>query len=141
MKPATWLLLSLLLVQNGYAQQKSKSHQTIQKSQHMITEQLKHPVVKSAIEALQQGDLQAWDTLFSNDAALFDDGRKIDLHSFSKDALGHERFTAIDKVENDGLDIYGKFHSDKWGDFKTYFKFHINAEHKISKLEIGQANY
>lgn len=141
MKPATWLLFSLLLAQGACAQQKSKSQQTIQKSQHMITEQLKHPVVKSAIEALQQGDLQAWNALFSSDAALFDDGRKIDLHNFSKDALGHERFTAIDKVENNGLDIYGKFHADQWGDFKTYFKFHINADHKINKLEIGQANY
>ena len=107
----------------------------------MVTASLNNPVVKSAIDALQQGDLQAWNALFTADATLLDDGRKIDLAAFSKDALGHERFTAIDKVENNGLDIYGKFHSDKWGDFKTYFKFHINAENKITKLEIGQANY
>lgn len=138
MKPAAWLLLSLLLTQGACAQDKGKPQQ---KSQHMITEQLKHPVVKAAIEALQQGDLQAWNALFSNDATLFDDGRKIDLHNFSKEALGHERFTAIDKIENNGLDLYGKFHSDQWGDFKTYFKFHINDDNKISRLEIGQASY
>ena len=140
MKPLTWLLLSILLSLSACAQDKSKQ-QTTQKIQNMITASLNNPIVKSAIDALQQGDLQAWNALFAADASLFDDGRKIDLAAFSKDALGHERFTAIDKVENNGLDIYGKFHSDKWGDFKTYFKFHINGENKITKLEIGQANY
>lgn len=107
----------------------------------MITTSLSHPVVKSAIEALQQGDLLTWNALFTNDATLFDDGRKIDLAAFSEEALGHEQFTAIDKVENDGLDIYGRFHSDKWGDFKTYFKFQVNGDNKITKLQIGQASY
>jgi hypothetical protein len=43
-------------------------------------------------------------------------------------------------VENEGKDIKGNFHTESWGNFKTYFKFHINAEGKINRLDIGQAN-
>jgi hypothetical protein len=40
-----------------------------------------------------------------------------------------------------GLSACGQFHSDTWGDFKTYFKFHINKEGRIYQLAIGQADY
>ncbi len=107
----------------------------------MNTNKLTNPTVKKAIEALQSADKDSWYSLFTNKAELFDDGNKIDFRNFSDKALGHERFTSIDKIENNGLDLLGKFHSDTWGDFKTYFKFHINAEGKIDRLDIGQANY
>ncbi|MGO4292782.1 hypothetical protein [Chitinophaga sp. RAB17] len=111
------------------------------KNNMMNTDKLTNETVKKAITALQAGDKNAWYTLFTPGPELFDDGNKIDFKSFSEGALGHERFTSIDKVENNGLDLYGKFHSDKWGDFKTYFKFQLNKEGKISRLEIGQASY
>jgi len=107
----------------------------------MNTDQLTNPTVKKAIEALQAGDKKAWFALFTADAELFDDGHKMNFKSFFEKALGHERFTAIDKMENQGLDVYGRFHSDQWGDFKTYFRFIINPEGKIRRLDIGQANY
>ncbi len=78
---------------------------------------------------------------FTADAKLFDDGNVRNLKKFSTEAIGHERFLSIDKVEDNGLSIYGHFHSDTWGDFKTYFKFHVNTNGKIDKLEIGQADY
>lgn len=111
------------------------------KSNTMNTDKLTNTIVKKAIEALQTADSKAWFALFTADAALYDDGNKMNFRSFFEKALGHERFTSIDKVENNGLDLYGKFHSDQWGDFKTYFKFHINADGKIQRLDIGQASY
>jgi hypothetical protein len=107
----------------------------------MNTEKLTNALVKNAIDALQAGDKKAWFTLFTDDAQLFDDGHKVDFKSFFEKALGHERFTSIDKTEDNGLSIYGKFHSDQWGNFKTYFKFHVAANNQFSKLEIGQASY
>ncbi|SIO01082.1 nuclear transport factor 2-like protein [Chitinophaga niabensis] len=104
-------------------------------------EKLTNPVVKKAIEALNAGDSKAWFALFTANAELYDDGNKMNFKQFSGKALGHERFTSIDKVENNSLDVYGKFHSDQWGDFKTYFKFHIDPSGKISRLDIGQASY
>lgn len=104
-------------------------------------DKLHQPIVRAAIEALEEGDLHTWLNLFTADAQLFDDGRKIDFTTFSRNAVGKEKFTHIDKVENDGWDVYGQFHSDQWGDFNTYFRFRVNADGKIERLEIGQANY
>jgi hypothetical protein len=107
----------------------------------MDTSKLSNPIVKFAIEALQTGDKTTWFNLFVGDASLYDDGNKQDFKSFFDKALGHERFTSIDKVDNEGLDVYGHFHSDTWGDFKTFFKFHIGDDGKIKRLDIGQADY
>lgn len=104
-------------------------------------EKITNSIVRSAIESLSKGDEKAWFSIFTSDPELYDDGRKINFRNFSKSALGHERFTSIDKVENNGLNIYGHFHSDQWGEFKTYFRFHLTEEGKIEKLEIGQADY
>lgn len=105
----------------------------------MTTEKLTHPVVKAAIEALAQHNLKNWQALFTADVELYDDGSPRDFKHFTIDAIGHEWFTSIDKVDENGLAVFGHFHSDTWGDFKTFFRFQITAEGKISRLDIGQA--
>ena len=105
----------------------------------MKTDLLTNPTVKAAIEALQKGDTNSWSALFEQDAELYDDDTPRNLEKFTKDALGHERFTSIDRIENDGLNLIGSFHSDQWGDFQTYFRFHLSPSGKIRRLEIGQA--
>ena len=105
----------------------------------MNTNALTNPTVKAAIEALQSGDRKAWSVLFEPGAKLYDDRAPRSLEKFTRDALGHERFTSIDRVENNGLDLVGAFHSDQWGDFRTYFRFQLSASGKISRLDIGQA--
>lgn len=106
----------------------------------MNTDKLTNAIVKSAIEAWQKGDKQMFLFFCVHDAKLFDDGNPRDFQKFVKDACGHERFTSIDKVENNGLDIFGQFHTESWGDFKTYFKFQL-TDNKITRLDIGQARY
>jgi hypothetical protein len=97
--------------------------------------------VRAAIIALQKGDEKTWFSLFAAEVAFYDDGNQMRFNNFFKKALGHEHFTSIDKVENNGLEVYGHFHSDQWGDFKTCFKFQVNKEGKIARLDIGQASY
>jgi len=46
------------------------------------------------------------------DAELFDDGRPRSLTEFSDEAVGHERFTRIEQVENNGCDVFGQFHCE-----------------------------
>ena len=105
----------------------------------MITDALTNPTVKAAIEALQRGDRSGWSALFEPDAKLYDDGRPRSLDEFTRAALGHERFTSIERVDNDGLDLVGACHSDEWGDFRTYFNFRLSSAGKIVRLDIGQA--
>ena len=106
----------------------------------MTLDGLKNPTVKAAIDAFQKGDRRAWSALFDHDAELFDDGSPRSLERFTRDAVGHERFTSIDRVKEDGLEVVGKFHSEQWGDFGTYFRFHLDPEGKIHRLDIGQAD-
>ena len=104
----------------------------------MVPPALKNPTVKAAIEAFQAGNQQAWSGLFEEDAELFDDGSPRSLEKFTRDAIGHERFTSFDRVSPDGLEVVGKFHSEQWGDFRTYFRFQLGPDGKISRLDIGQ---
>jgi hypothetical protein len=106
----------------------------------MKTNAVTNPIVKTAIEALQNGDQKAWSALFEPDAELYDDGSPGSLKEFTRDVLGHERFTSIGRVENNGLELTGAFHSDQWGDFQTYFKFQLSPAGKINRLDIGQAS-
>lgn len=104
-----------------------------------ILDKLANPTVKAAITALQEGDREAWSALFEQSAKLYDDGRPRSLQAFTRDALGHERFTSIDRVANDGLDLVGHFHSDLSGGSRTYFNFQLSPAGKILRLDIGQA--
>ncbi|WP_240618512.1 hypothetical protein [Pedobacter yonginense] len=104
----------------------------------MDLSKLSNSKVKAAISALQKGDEKAWFALFAPDTTLLDDGNQRHFNNFFKKALGHERFLSIDQVQNNGLTVYGNFHSDQWGTFKAYFKFQFNKEGKINRLEIGQ---
>jgi len=107
----------------------------------MDTSKIKDIKVKKAIDAFQTSDINTWNSLFSEDAILLDDGNPRDLKEFSMKAIKIENFVTIDKIEDNGNSVFGQFHSDKWGDFKAYFKFHFNEYDKIKMLEIGQANY
>jgi hypothetical protein len=62
-----------------------------------------------------------------------------DLTEFSDEAVGHERFTRIEQVKDNGCNVFGQFHSDQWGEFRSYFKFHLTQDQKIRRLDIGQA--
>ena len=104
----------------------------------MDTNALTNPTVKAALEALHKGDRHEWSALFEPGAQLFDDGRPRSLDHFTRDAVGHERFTSIDEVANGGLNVVGHFHSDRWGDFRSYFNFQLSPSGKIQRLEIGQ---
>jgi hypothetical protein len=100
----------------------------------MLTDVLTNPIVKAAIEALEKGDRKAWAALFELDAKLYDDGDPRSLEEFTKEALGHERFTSIERIENNGLHVIGGFHSHQWGDFRTYFKFHLSPERQDKQV-------
>lgn len=100
---------------------------------------LTNETVKKAFDAWQSGDSKTFLSFFTTDAKLYDDGNLRNFQSFVKEACGHERFTSIENVKNEGKDITGNFHTESWGDFKTYFNFTIDSEGKFNRLDIGQA--
>lgn len=96
------------------------------------------PTVRGAVDAFQRGDTEAWRALMAPGAQLYDDGHPRDLEVFTREALGHERFERLDHISADGLELRGPFHSDQWGDFRTYFRFTL-SDGKVQRLDIGQA--
>ncbi len=106
----------------------------------MDTSLLTNQAVKNAVDALQNGDKKRWFSYFTDTAVFTDDGRTLDFKSFFENAFSkNEKFLSIDKVENNGKDIYGDFYAGQWGTFRVYFKFHQNEEGKFTRLDIGQA--
>ena len=84
----------------------------------MNTGQLTNPLAKAAIEALNARDRQAWFALFASGdatgATLTDDGDVRDLTEWSDSELfgaSKSYLMSIDWVEDNGLTVYGKFHS------------------------------
>jgi len=106
----------------------------------MDISKIKNKTVKKAYEAWQNGDKKAFLSHFTSNPKLLDDGEPRDFDKFVNDACGVERFTEIEKVEDNGKAIYGPFHTESWGDFNCYFKFNLNADDKIETLEIGNTD-
>jgi hypothetical protein len=99
-----------------------------------------HPIVRSAIEAMNNRNKKQWYGLFSDKAKLTDDGNPHDFTEWCERELFGSSIAylaSIDKVEDGGLTIYGMFHSDQWGDFKTFMRFHVEND-QITKLEVDQ---
>lgn len=136
---AAHLCFSACNARPGAAQQQTKTTST-QKQNTMDLSKISDETVKQAMAALQNGD-QAWYTYFTENPVMTDDGNTVDFKNFFEKALGKEHFLSIDKVENEGRDIYGNFKAGQWGTFKVFFKFHKNESGKFDRLDIGQAKY
>jgi hypothetical protein len=101
------------------------------------------PVVRSAIGALNGRDEKLWFDLFSEKPEFSDDGIPRDLVRWCEEELfGSSRayLISIDRVEDGGLTFYARYHSDKWGDFKTFWRF-VVEDGRISKLDVGATDY
>lgn len=128
------LLCSLSFTACGQNKTKSSTNNNT-----MDLSQLTNPTVKSAVEALQANDINAWYAHFTNDAVFTDDGRTLGFKSFFDNAFDKkEKFLNLLSVENDGKNLVGDFYAGQWGTFKVFFHFHVNQEGKIHRLDIGQ---
>jgi len=102
-----------------------------------------NPVVRSAAVALNGRDKKRWFELFSEKPEFSDDGIPRDLVKWCEEELFGQYLAylvSIDRVEDAGLTLYAKYHSDKWGDFKTFWRFAVQ-DGKISKLDVGATSY
>lgn len=106
----------------------------------MNVSDLSQPLVRAAIEAANARDRQAWLALFADGAVLTDDGSPHALREWSDGELfgeSHTRITAIHGEEQHGTLVHADLHSDRWGDFQTFWKFTL-ANGKITRLDVGQ---
>jgi len=73
---------------------------------------ISHPIVRSAIEAMNGRNKEKWYALFSNNPKFTADGNPHDLAKWcERELFGSSKayLATIDKVGNGGLTIYGGF--------------------------------
>jgi len=132
------ILFTLLLFLSLEACGQTRQHL---KNKNMNYQLITNGVTQAAIKAWQDANVSKWMSLFTAGAQLYDDGSPRDFNDFSAHAMGHEYFLSFDKIEDQGTTVYGHFHTEKYGDFKARFHFHINTAGKITRLDIAQADY
>ncbi|MEU9807643.1 hypothetical protein [Mycobacterium sp. NPDC050853] len=93
--------------------------------------------VRKALTAWQTKDSDGWLAAFVEEPGLTDDGAPRDFSAFSAE-IGNEYFTTIEKVSQDGHTVTGQFHSETWGNFRTFFRFVPDESGKFTQLDIGQ---
>lgn len=141
----TWAIIGLsLLALQACGQQKAEQQthaKTINSEYKMDLSIITNENVRSAVQSLQDNNINNWYSHFTDDAVFTDDGRSLDFRKFFDNAFDKkEKFLEIDSVENNGKSIYGNFYAGQWGTFRVYFKFHENANGKFNRLDIGQAS-
>jgi hypothetical protein len=102
-----------------------------------------NPTVRSAVVALNGRDRTGWFGLFTEKPKFSDDGIPRDLVKWCEEELfgsSVAHIVSIDKVEDGGLTFYARYHSDKWGDFKTFWRF-VLEDGRVSKLDVGATEY
>jgi len=105
-------------------------------------ERIGDPAVRSAVLALNARDRKGWYGLFSK-PAFSDDGTPRDFEEWCDEELfgrATARILSIDKAEDGGLTFYARYHSDKWGDFQTFWRF-VVKDGKVTKLDVGATSY
>jgi len=106
-------------------------------------ERVTNTVVSAAINALNRRDRDGWFGLFVPEAEFSDDGITRDLVEWcDEEFFGRyrARIISIDRVEDGSLTFYATYHSDKYGDFQTFWKF-VLSDDKIAKLDVGATSY
>jgi hypothetical protein len=101
------------------------------------------PAIRSAVEALNGSDKKRWYSLFAEKPKFSDDGIPRDLVKWCEDELFGSALAyiiSIDKVEGGGLTFYARYHSDKWGDFQTFWRFKVENG-RIRRLDVGATTY
>ena|SRR5215207_3630020 len=99
-----------------------------------------NPIVRSAIQALNSRNKEQWYKLFSDNPMLTDDGNPHDFTKWCEAELFSSSLAylaSVDKVEDGGLTVYGKFHSDKWGDSTSTFSIPLSIKYP-SNVEFEQ---
>lgn len=97
------------------------------------------PIVRSFINAINEGDRDAFFAVLTPDATMSDDGTERNLTEW----VDHEIFDAnghmdVESVTDDGRSLIANYRNDTYGAMRTSWRF-VVTEGRISRFETGQA--
>lgn len=97
------------------------------------------PTVRNFINAINEGDRDAFFAVLTPDATMSDDGTERNLTEW----VDHEIFDAnghmdVESVTDDGRSLIANYRNDTYGAMRTSWRF-VVSEGRISRFETGQA--
>ena len=97
------------------------------------------PAVRALIEAINDGDRQAFFDALTPDATMSDDGTDRDLAEWSEREIfsGHGHLDVV-SAQDGGRSLIAAYRNDTWGEMRTRWAFTITSG-KVSRFETGQA--
>ncbi|KUO13139.1 hypothetical protein [Streptomyces sp. DSM 15324] len=104
------------------------------------TGKLTDPAVRAFVNAVNDGDQEAFLKILTEDATMADDGTDRDMVQW----IDREIFTPrghMDVVNqsNDGHDLVVNYRNDTWGEMRTRWHFDVTRDGHIARFETGQA--
>lgn len=97
------------------------------------------PMVQLLVDAINDGDRDAFLGLLAEDATLSDDGTERDLQGW----VDREIFTSnghleVVSVSDGGTTLLADYRNDTYGTMRTRWSFQVTGD-RISRIEAGQA--
>ena len=105
----------------------------------LATEDLKDPVVRAFVTAINAGDREAFMAQLAPGATMTDDGTERDL----EDWVDREIFSASGHMEveseaEDGRELVAQYSNSTWGAMRTRWAFTLAGD-KVARFDTGQA--
>ncbi|MFD3514819.1 nuclear transport factor 2 family protein [Streptomyces sp. NPDC058657] len=102
-------------------------------------DQLRDPVVRSFVTAVNAGDRAAFDALLGPGASMSDDGTDRNLGQWvDKEIFSDGGHMDVESESGDGRELVVNYRNNTWGAMRTAWKFLVE-DGKVSRFETGQA--
>jgi hypothetical protein len=95
--------------------------------------------VRAFVDALNEGDREAFFATLTADATMSDDGTDRDLAEWvDREVFSSHGHLTVDEADDEGRSFVATYRNDTWGDMRTRWWFEVR-DGKVSRFETGQA--
>jgi hypothetical protein len=97
------------------------------------------PAVRALIDAINDGDREAFFDLLTPGATMSDDGTERDLAEWvDREIFSSNGHLDVESASADGRSLVANYRNDTWGSMRTAWHFTVDGD-RISRFETGQA--
>jgi hypothetical protein len=98
-----------------------------------------NPVVRAFIDAINNGDRDAFFAILGPDATMSDDGTERDLAQWAdREIFSSHGHLEVESAADGGRSLIARYRNDAWGAMRTSWRFTVAGD-KISRFDTGQA--
>jgi hypothetical protein len=102
-------------------------------------DELSDPMVRTVVNAINDGDRSAFLAAFVADPTMSDDGTERDFDDWTdREIFSSNGRMEIESQSDDGRSLIARYRNDTYGEMRTAWTFHITGD-KVTRFETGQA--